>query len=119
MRTLILSSGLLIAGLIGGPQAAIAQNEYAFCLRGPTGSLNCIYNSMEQCRQAGGSASGSCVPNPATTGQGGVNPSGPPGGGQYLPPPAPNPATRGEGGISPSPVPPGPPGGGQFLPPPR
>jgi hypothetical protein len=91
MRTLILSSGLLAAALIGGPQVAVAQNEYAFCHEGPTGSLNCIYNSLEQCRQAqdGRSVGGKCVSNPATTGQGGVTPLGPPGGGQYLPPPSP------------------------------
>jgi hypothetical protein len=94
MRTLILSSGLLAAALIGGPQAAVAQNEYAVCLQGSTGSLNCIYDNLEQCRQAqdGRSVGGRCVPNPATTGQGGISPSplppGPPGGGQYLPPPA-------------------------------
>ena len=90
MRTLILSAGLLVATLVVGPQAAVAQNEYAFCHQGQTGSLNCVYNSLEQCRQSqdGRSVGGRCVPNPATTGQGGVAPLGPPGGGQYLPPPS-------------------------------
>jgi hypothetical protein len=60
MRTLILSSGLLAAALVGGPQTAFAQNEPAFCLQSSRGSMNCIYESMEQCRQAGGSATGIC-----------------------------------------------------------
>jgi Protein of unknown function (DUF3551) len=113
MRTLILSSSLLAAALIGGPQAAVAQNEYAFCARSATGSLNCVYNTMEQCRQA--QVGGSCVANPATTGQAPVT-QGPAGGGQFLPPPGQPPATRSEGAVSPAQ--PGPPGGGQFLPPP-
>jgi hypothetical protein len=33
MRTLILSAGLLVATLVVGPQAAVAQNEYAFVIR--------------------------------------------------------------------------------------
>jgi hypothetical protein len=64
MRTLSLSSGLLAAALVGGPQTAIAQNEPAFCFQGSRGSMNCMYDSMEQCRQASGSATGRCVPNP-------------------------------------------------------
>jgi Protein of unknown function (DUF3551) len=90
MRKLILSVGLFTAALIG-PHAVIAQNEYPFCLQSPAGALICTYTSLEQCRQAG-VPSATCVPNPATTGQGGVNPTplppGPPGGGQYLPPPS-------------------------------
>src|SRR5262245_52157214 len=110
MRNLILSSGLLAAALIGGPQAAVAQNEYPFCARNPGGGLNCVYNSIEQCRQAGGD----CMANPATTGQ--VPPTQSlPGGGQFLPGPGQPPATRGEGAATPLP----PAGGGQFLPPPR
>ena len=90
MRTLILSAGLLVGTLVAGSQAVVAQNEYAFCHQGPTGSLNCVYNSLEQCRQSqdGRPVGGRCVPNPATTGQGNVTPLGPPGGGQYLPPPS-------------------------------
>ena len=73
-----------------GPGRIMAPNEYAFCHQGPTGSLNCVYNSLEQCRQSqdGRPVGGRCVPNPATTGQGNVTPLGPPGGGQYLPPPS-------------------------------
>jgi hypothetical protein len=102
MRGLILSSGLLAAALIVGPQAAVAQTEgKAFCLQGPAGSINCIYESFEQCQQVQGgrSVGGGCVPNPrlGTTGAGGRGnpPSGGgnvpdmPGGGQYLPPPTP------------------------------
>ena len=76
--------------LLAVPQAVVAQNEYAFYHQGQTGSLNCVYNSLEQCRQSqdGRSVGGRCVPNPATTGHGNVTPLGPPGGGQYLPPPS-------------------------------
>ena len=77
MRSLILSSGLLAAALVGGPQAAVAQSEgKAFCLESPTGAMNCIYDSFEQCQQlrGGRTVGGGCIPNPArsgTTGQGG------------------------------------------------
>jgi hypothetical protein len=83
MRKLILASGLLAAAFIGGPQAAVAQNEFAYCVAAPIGDLNCIYNNLQQCRVDGGSE-GSCVPNPARTAR--VQPLPPPGGGEYLPP---------------------------------
>jgi len=87
MRKLILSASLFTAALVG-PQAVTAQNEYPVCLQAPTGSLTCSYVSMEQCRQSL-FAGARCVANPATTGQGATpTPPGPPGGGQYLPPPS-------------------------------
>jgi hypothetical protein len=101
MRCLILSSGLLAAALVGGPQAAVAQSEgKAFCLESPTGAMNCIYDSFEECQQIkGGRTVGGCIPNPTrsgTTGAGGRNPAASPpaplppaGGGEYLPPPSP------------------------------
>jgi hypothetical protein len=113
MRTLILSSGLLAVALVGGPQTAVAQNEPAFCLQRPTGSLNCIYDSMAQCTREAGSTAGRCVPNPTTTGQGRVSPLPLPGGGEYLPPASPpSPAVPGQGRVSPLP----PAGGGEYLP---
>jgi hypothetical protein len=79
MRTLIVSSGLLVAALLAGPQAAVAQSgNKPFCLENATGATNCIYDSFEQCQQlrGGRSVGGGCVPNPArsdTTGQGGLS----------------------------------------------
>jgi Protein of unknown function (DUF3551) len=74
MRTSILSSGLLAAALMVGPQTAFAQaQEKAFCLEGQGGLRNCIYDSMAQCQQALGGRAGECITNPArsTTGAGG------------------------------------------------
>jgi uncharacterized protein DUF3551 len=88
MRALILSSGLLAAALIGGPQAALAQNEFTVCRQDATGSLTCEYNSLEQCRRDAYAAGDRCVLNPATTGQSTATPLPPPGGGEYLPPPS-------------------------------
>jgi Protein of unknown function (DUF3551) len=85
MRSLILASSLLAAAFIGGPQAAVAQNEFAFCLQGPASGLNCVYDNLEQCRRAAGSAEAKCVPNPA--GREAAKPLPPAGGGEYLPPP--------------------------------
>ena len=97
MRTLILSAGLLAAALIGGPQAAIAQNAPL----------------------AGGGEylpPPSSAPNTITTGRNPVRPLPPSGGGEYLPPPSPVPdtATTGQGPVRPLP----PPDGGEYLPPP-
>lgn len=98
MRGLILSSGLLVAALVAGPQAAVAQaGGKAFCMQSASGSMNCAYDTLAQCeqRRGGQAAAGSCVPNPAarsgTTGAGGGRnqPAPPPaGGGQNLPPPS-------------------------------
>lgn len=99
MRGLILSSGLLAAALVAGPQAAVAQTAgKAFCLQSASGSMNCAYDTLAQCeqRRGGQQAAGGCIPNPArsgTTGAGGgmrepSAPQTPPGGGQYLPPPS-------------------------------
>jgi hypothetical protein len=97
MRGVILSSALLAAALVAGPQAAVAQTGgKAFCMRSPSGSMNCAFDTLAQCEQRRGSqpAAGGCIPNPArsgTTGAGGraAPPPSPPGGGQYLPPPSP------------------------------
>jgi hypothetical protein len=95
MRALILSLSLVAAALIAGPQqAAYAQREkQPFCLQSPTGSMNCTYDSLEQCQQilGGRSASGTCVANPArseTTGFGGSrSPDRPPDSRDHPPPP--------------------------------
>jgi uncharacterized protein DUF3551 len=132
MRTLILTAAVSVAALVAGPQAALAQNEGRYCLRSPTGALNCTYHSFKQCQQVRGgrSVGGGCVRNPglATTGRGGTSraarqpaPLGPPGGGQFLPSPTRSEAlaTTGRSGKSRAarqPAPLGPPGGGQFLP---
>jgi hypothetical protein len=79
MRTAILSAGLLAAALIAGPQATFAQSqEKPYCLESPTGAMNCLYDSFEQCQQirGGRTLGGGCIPNPArsgTTGRGGMD----------------------------------------------
>src|SRR5882757_8141632 len=96
MRAATLASTLLGVALIGAPhQAAYAQREkQPFCLEAATGSLNCTYDSLEQCQQilGGRSATGTCVANPArseTTGAGGTrSPDRPPGSRDRPPSPA-------------------------------
>jgi uncharacterized protein DUF3551 len=134
MRTLILTAALSVAAMVAAPQAASAQSQGRYCLRSPTGAVNCTYDSFRQCQQSRGgrSVGGGCVRNPAlvaTTGRGGTSraarqpvPPGPPGGGQFLASPTRSEAlaTTGRGGTSRAArqrVPAGPPGGGQFLPP--
>jgi Protein of unknown function (DUF3551) len=65
MRILILSAILAAASSIAAPQSANAQNR-PFCLRSPTGALNCTYDSWEQCEQfiRGRTVGGGCVENP-------------------------------------------------------
>jgi Protein of unknown function (DUF3551) len=69
MRAATLASILLGVALAGVPlQAAYAQQaKQPFCLQSATGSLNCTYDSLEQCHQilGGRSASGTCIANPA------------------------------------------------------
>jgi hypothetical protein len=78
MRALILlSAGALAAAVIVPPQAAAQVGGQAWCLQGPTGALNCLYDSFVQCQQAVSdrSLAGSCLSNPAqlsTTGRGGA-----------------------------------------------
>jgi hypothetical protein len=74
---------------------AYAQREkQAFCLQSATGSLNCTYDSLEQCQQVlgGRSTSGTRIANPArseTTGAGGTrSPDRPPGSRDEPPSPA-------------------------------
>ena len=96
MRAAPLASSLLGLALLGVPlQTAYAQHEkQPFCLQSATGSLNCTYDSLEQCQQilGGRSASGTCVANPArleTTGAGGTrSPDRPPGSRDEPPSPA-------------------------------
>jgi hypothetical protein len=69
MRAATLASILLGVALLGVPlRAPYAQQEkQPFCLQSATGSLNCTYDSLEQCHQilGGRSASGTCIANPA------------------------------------------------------
>jgi len=96
LRAPTLASILLGIALVGAPlQVAYAQREkQAFCLQSATGSLNCTYDSLEQCQQilGGRSASGTCIANPArseTTGAGGTrSPDRPPGSRDEPPSPA-------------------------------
>jgi hypothetical protein len=115
MRALTLSSGLLAVALIGGPQTAVAQNEFPFCHRAAAGSLDCSFASLEQCRRGTESLGGQCLPNPATTGRGISTQIPPAGGGEFLPSPSePNPANTNRSTSTQLP----PAGGGEFLPPP-
>jgi hypothetical protein len=89
MRAATLASILLGVALVGvSLQTAYAQHEkQPFCLQSATGSINCTYDSLEQCQQilGGRSASGTCVANPTrsettptrseTTGAGGARSS--------------------------------------------
>jgi len=103
MRAPTLSSIVVTAALLVAPhQGAFAQAEkQPFCLQSPTGSMNCTYDSLEQCQQilGGRSVSGACVANPAwieTTGAGGTrSPDHPPGNRDRPPSPAPH-ATSGD-----------------------
>ena len=87
MRARVLLSIAMAGALIAVPQQVThAQHEkQPFCLQSPTGSINCTYDSLEQCQQilGGRSVSGACIANPAwfeTTGAGGTrSPDRPPG----------------------------------------
>jgi len=77
MRALpLLSAGLAVA--LGVPPPAAAEvGAQAWCMQGPTGALNCIYDNLAQCQQAisDRSLAGNCLSNPAqitTTGRGGM-----------------------------------------------
>jgi Protein of unknown function (DUF3551) len=78
MRALILlSAGVLAATLIVPSLAAAQVGGQAWCMQGPTGALNCLYDSYAQCQQfvEGRSLAGACISNPAqisTTGRGGT-----------------------------------------------
>ncbi|HEY6702702.1 MAG TPA: DUF3551 domain-containing protein [Xanthobacteraceae bacterium] len=69
MRAPTLALAVVAAALIAAAhQPADAQHEkQPFCLQSPRGSLNCTYDSLEQCQQilGGHAASGTCVANPA------------------------------------------------------
>jgi|SRR5947207_3374868 hypothetical protein len=94
MRAPTLALAVVAAALIAAAhQPADAQHEkQPFCLQSPRGSLNCTYDSLEQCQQilGGHAASGTCVANPArseTTGIGGTrSPDRPPGSRDHPPP---------------------------------
>ena len=82
-RTLL--SILGAAALIAAPHQSAQLEKQPFCLQSPTGSMNCTYDSLEQCQQilGGRSVSGTCIAKPAwseTTGAGGTrSPDRPPG----------------------------------------
>jgi Protein of unknown function (DUF3551) len=85
MRAPMLSFIVMAAALTAGPhQTVYAQHEkQPYCLQSSKGSMNCTYDSLEQCQQilGGQAASGTCVANPArseTTGAGGTSPDRPP-----------------------------------------
>ena len=77
MRSLIISSSLIVAGLIGSSPAFAQAAEKPVCMVNPGGQVSCLYDSFAQCQQAAAvrSVGTDCVANPAlfsTTGQGGV-----------------------------------------------
>lgn len=43
---------------------ARTRPQTKWCLRGPTGSNACLYNTFEQCRLAASGTGGSCMRNP-------------------------------------------------------
>jgi hypothetical protein len=76
--SILLSAGVLAASLIAPPQAAAQVGGQAWCMQGPTGALNCLYDSYAQCQQflENRSLAGNCLSNPAqlsTTGRGGAD----------------------------------------------
>jgi hypothetical protein len=86
MRAVIFFSAVSLAALIAAAhQPAHPQREkQPYCMHSATGSLDCTYDSLEQCQQilGGRSVSGTCMANPArleTTGSGGTrSPDRPP-----------------------------------------
>jgi hypothetical protein len=80
MKTLIASSAVVAAMLLGGTSATIAQERGAFCLQGSdSGALNCSYDTLAQCQASmKGASNESCVPNTnRTTGSGAQSKSAP------------------------------------------
>ncbi len=80
MRGLIVSSCVLVAGLIGSSPAFAQGVQKPVCMENPGGNRSCLYDSFAQCQQATASRSvgTDCVANPerfSTTGQGGIGPS--------------------------------------------
>jgi len=77
MRAIVLSSAVIL--LVAAPQPGLTQSiEKPYCLQSQAGARDCIYESLERCRQMVGvrTIGGSCVPNPAlsgTTGAGGMD----------------------------------------------
>jgi hypothetical protein len=81
LSALASASALVTVVLLAIPQVALAQTQdKAFCMRTPTGALNCTFDSLAQCQQAaqmnpgaGMSPMGSnCISRPGTTGAGGM-----------------------------------------------
>jgi hypothetical protein len=68
----LLKGGLLAVSLASAviavlpelAEAARARAETKWCLRGPTGSNACLYQTLEQCRKAASGTGGSCMRNP-------------------------------------------------------
>jgi hypothetical protein len=94
MRAPTLASISLGVALIAAPHQAAhgLPEKQPFCLQSPTGSLNCTYDSLEQCQQILGARSasgGTCIANPArseTTGAGGTRSPDRPSGSRDQPP---------------------------------
>lgn len=64
MGWMILAIGVGLFVIIAGDAFARSRPEAKFCLRGPTGSNACLYNTLEQCRMAASGTGGSCRRNP-------------------------------------------------------
>ena len=81
MRGLIVSSFLVVAGLIGCSPPFAQRVQKPVCMENPGGTRSCLYDSLAQCQQATASQSGLAPDaNPerfGTTGQGGMSPRPP------------------------------------------
>jgi len=64
----LLTAAMVTATIAALPDPAEAQRrsrpQTEWCLRGPTGSQACLYNTLEQCRKAARGTGGSCMRNP-------------------------------------------------------
>jgi hypothetical protein len=91
MGTPFAPSALIIAALIAGSPAALAQTA-PFCLKSSSGMINCAFATAAQCEVAKGmNLAAQCIPNPmlSTTGQGSGTPTR-----DNAPTPPPSPSTR-------------------------
>jgi hypothetical protein len=91
MRTLFASPAFIIAVLIAGSPAALAQTA-PFCIKSSSGMTNCAFATVAQCEAAKGmNLAAQCIPNPmlSTTGQGSGAPTR-----DSTPMPPPSPSTR-------------------------
>lgn len=66
-RKLALAALAMIAWLSAGTTADAAARSRPpakWCLRGVTGNVACLYNTIQQCRMAASGTGGSCHVNP-------------------------------------------------------